>query len=56
MYIDSLYKDDFSKKDIERILEGIDKRKQKLDGYKKTEYEIFSKETVDLLKRLLDEK
>ena len=45
-----------SKKEIEKIINRMDSYKNSLEGYKKTEYEIFSKETVDLLKTLLESK
>lgn len=50
------FNDDLSKKDIERILKRIEERKLKLDGYEKTQYEIFSQETIDLLNQYLARK
>jgi len=45
-----------SSKEIEKIINRIDSYKNSLDGYKKTNYEFFSKETVDLLNDLLEQK
>ena len=45
-----------SSKEIEKIINKIDRYKNSLDDYKKTNYEFFSKETVDLLKMLLEPK
>ncbi len=45
-----------SSKEIEKIINKIDRYKNSLDDYKKTNYEFFSKETVDLLNDLLEPK
>jgi hypothetical protein len=44
---------DLSKKDIQNILHKMDKYQNSLDGLEKTEYEIYSKETRELLKTFL---
>lgn len=50
------YHNVLSKKEIEDMLNKIEERKQELEYYKKTEYEIFSEETVILLQELLKTK
>ena len=45
-----------SSKEIEEIINKIDRYKNSLDGYKQTNYEFFSKETVDLLNDILEPK
>lgn len=45
-----------SSKEIEEIINKIDRYKNSLDGYKQTNYEFFSKETVDLLNDILETK
>lgn len=44
---------DLSNDDIDRILKGMDKYEETLEGYKKSEYNYFSKETKDLIKQYL---
>ena len=50
------FKNDLSVKDIERMLNKIEQRKQKLEHYEKAKYEYFSTETIEILKQLLEEK
>lgn len=42
--------------DIERIIDQMKKYQEKLEGVEKMNYEIFSKETIDLLHNLIEEK
>lgn len=42
--------------DIEKIMDQMTDYQNRLDGVEKMNYEIFSEETVDLLKKLLQEK
>jgi len=41
------------KKDIEALLDKMDEYKDSLEGYRKTSYEIHSKDTYELIKELL---
>ncbi|MCK5169854.1 MAG: hypothetical protein KAQ75_08240 [Bacteroidales bacterium] len=45
-----------SSKEIKKIINKIDSHKNSLDSYKKTNYEFFSKETIDLLNDILETK
>ncbi|HAF28432.1 MAG TPA: hypothetical protein DCG75_05225 [Bacteroidales bacterium] len=45
---------DLNNEEIGKIIKDMDSYQKKLEGYKQTEYGIYSKETKDLLKEYLD--